>query len=122
MVLSNNPKLVIELDNGLYCLGDDSATGKTYIHSIVRTIMSVKNVLAYTYSDTFINDWKSILSEHKYDFVLLDRGDMYLTADDLPFLKEYSKDSIVLVAARRIGVCIDDWRIISLSEEGIRVW
>lgn len=104
IVLNTNPKITVDLPNGIYLLDSMSSTGKTYMCTILQSVASkYRDVLVYNYRD-YINSGMYPLSfVGKYKLIVADRFDMY--ADDaevLNLLLKHSDSAVVLLDKKSI--------------------
>lgn len=103
MELNTRPKVRINLAPGLYVFDPLSATGKTYLASILTKLTNLREpVVAYTYDDYLKGvDPELRLAGRPWKVILLDRFDMY--SDDprvLEAIQQIDAEAIVLVDAK----------------------
>lgn len=89
-----NPKIYIDLKPGVYCFPASSASGKTYLSSLLRLLRKKERVDSHTYIDDFSP--KEFFDRAKRDLVMLDRYDLYVGQGE-PEMNEFAKTGIVLL-------------------------
>ena len=93
---------MINLNNGVYLFGNESATGKTRLYRELRkNQMYGEQVAAYSYHDYLLNiPIENTLIPNFYQVILLDRYDMYngVGSEQISLCKE---NSIILIDCKR---------------------
>ena len=90
----------ISLEPGVYVLPDKSATGKTYLASLLKMYGGYgERVTSVTYSTA--KDLDVALDPSKYDVVLLDRYDMYY-GKGAAKIKEFGVAGVLLLDCKRM--------------------
>lgn len=123
---SSVPNIVIDIDNGVYRLTNQSGTGKTYLYSLLSRIMEGDNsVLSVTYSNALLGKEGVInyIKENKPKVMLFDRYDMYVGVFD-DVINDFSNNAVILVDLKHkessikfTGICN-----VYLKEHVIEVW
>ena len=77
---SGVPSIVIDAEPGLYTFGPESATGKSYLYSLLKARQaSGEKVVAYTYWDYKVHlNLADLISGIKPEVVLVDRLDCFV--------------------------------------------
>ena len=123
----NGINIIIELDNGIYVLGGNSAEGKTYLHDL----LSVKSredvrILTVTYEDIFKYEEMVIkkLYSGEYYLIFLDRYDLYQDKLDKEKLLNLGKDSVILYDCKANSLIVPDSDVadIYLDKDKIEVY
>ena len=116
-----NKKVIINLPQGLYCFHPDSATGKTLLLKMVKSLGETDKI-AITYHDITMGlDLDKIIANSP-KLLILDRFDLYDdNADKLKLLK--SADCITLVAYKteRKFCDFDDTCFVTLHQGELEV-
>lgn len=111
------PSVKVLLDNGVYALPAQSATGKTFLYYALRDIREFEPVDAYTYKDG--RNLEELLTGGNLKLILLDRYDMYPDSC-VDEIKTFGKSGVVLIDCKsnwpdlRMVTCSID-----LSEAGV---
>ena len=101
------PNIIINKTNGIYTFDTESATGKTYLATLINRYRANYNIRSFTYSDILLDKDTIItfLQNNIYDLVMFDRADLYPD-----FFKEYTqlitKHKLVLIDSKYNGVPI----------------
>lgn len=90
-------KVDFNLDNGLYILGTNSSTGKSYLCNLLKSYeYESDDVIAVTYNDiNGLNRLKSLGDNAKV--ILLDRFNLYYSEELFQKVKKLAENSIVLL-------------------------
>ena len=89
------PYVTIDLDPGIYVFSRDRATGKTRLYKALLDVKRYKDVVAYTYEDTFDNkDLSNSVKTAKV--IMFDRYDLYRNKFT-DIICKYSDKAIILI-------------------------
>lgn len=117
------PNIIIHKPDGVYTFDTESATGKTYLASLINRYRIYYNIRSFTYSDIQLdlNTVILFLQHNVYDLVMFDRADLYPD-----FFKEFTqlitKHKLVLIDSKYKGVSIPHQLVsISFNKEKIEV-
>ena len=88
------PKIYVDLEPGIYAFPDVSASGKTYLSSLLHNLRKVARVDSITFVDDF--NPSEFFDRSKRDLVMLDRYDLY-AGQGSNEMKEFAKTGIVLL-------------------------
>ncbi len=117
-----NKKVIINLPPGLYCFHPDSATGKTLLLKMVKSIGEMDKI-AITYHDIImmgVDLDKIIASTPK--LLILDRFDLYDdNADKLKLLKHADCITLVDYKTERNFCDFDDTCFVTLRQTELEV-
>ncbi len=96
MQLTENPRVVVSGQPGVYCFEPISGTGKTYLYNVLLNAHP-DSVVLVTYRDSMVVTFTG--NEPK--FVLCDRADHYRYDEDfMELLKQYRHTCVVCVDAK----------------------
>ena len=117
--------ITINLDNGLYIMDLDSASGKTRLTNLIKLLEAYgEPVVGYTYNDYLENkyDFREYLDRKNPKVIILDRYDMYFKAYK-DVLENWRNKAIVLVDSKSgFGLPqVDDLTYIEMTETSIEV-
>lgn len=127
-----NVKIDINADNGVYLLGSQSATGKTWLYNELDKMgKRYMDTVGYSYTDlneTMESKIKNICHDRTPKVIMIDRYDM-LDADKkkdvLDTMEKYRSTSIILIDAKKReglnGKNIDDFAGLLLGKKTIEV-
>lgn len=90
----------INLEEGYYFLDEDSATGKTYLSTLLKEIneLGLANILVVTYSRLMnISDIIKHMTNTKYDLIMFDRFDLYCNEDLCETIEKISENTVILI-------------------------
>lgn len=97
-------KIIINLENGIYTMGNESATGKTYLYKMLDKLSTRKDILCLTFSSAeLIDSITNIIKKRNVKLLVLDRYDLYAgkfaneiisLRNDLIILLDYKQGSI----------------------------
>lgn len=119
--------IVIDLENGIYCLGGYSATGKTRLAKVLRTIQKkTRDVISFSYDDLLVGsslEQMLKLSDGVPKVVMLDRFDLYkdLYTD---ILNDLGSKSIVLIDCKTetpVDLQDDQFALLLMKQNKIEV-
>lgn len=114
----------VKLDNGIYILNNQSATGKTRLcKQLDRYRAYGEAVASYTYNDYLKGlPIETVLIPGKFKVIMIDRYDMY-EGIGIELMKQCMKDSVILVDCKRPVVISDedDWCDIEMTANCIEV-
>lgn len=113
----------IDLEPGIYLFPNISASGKTYLHDLLRQAgIAGFPVATYTYNDKLEGrPVDKIFVPDKYKVLFIDRYDMY-TGDYAELIKQCANNSVILVDYKGNNTPFDtDDCAIILSEGRIEV-
>ncbi len=100
MLINKNVPLDVNLKlYGIYNLGSDGASGKTYAYKLFRSCNSFVKDTAFVCSADTIMDQKSLikaLQDYNGEYAFMDRADQYMTNELLEALKNKQKCFILL--------------------------
>lgn len=122
MKLSNVPVSIELSSKGIYDLGLNGSTGKTYLYKLLKRQQDFTpdDILAISYDQQLINTIPALLSKFTGSIIMLDKFDLYKS--DLLFNILNSKDCFVFVDMKSFK----GWRKLRrktckllLTEEGI---
>lgn len=120
--------LKIDLKIGGYFLGSQSATGKTYLGTLMKAANTVcseeKNYLVISYETSDISYIRAVIAKFKGKYILFDRLDTYISDELIALINSLVKEYVVLldlkdyviankIAARPVKLC--------LTKEGVEV-
>lgn len=97
-----NPKVIVNLENGLYLFDNKSSTGKTRLFKCLRDNQKYgESVASYSYDDYLLGvPIEKVLVPNKYKVIMLDRYDMYNgTGKDL--ILSCSSNTIILLDCKK---------------------
>lgn len=95
--VNSDPEILINLEPGIYNIGDASKEDKNYIYNVFRRLgRSEASVKGFSYEDIDVGDVDTLI-EKGYSALILNRADMYLTGGTLDKLVEYSAEGIALL-------------------------
>lgn len=119
--IAMNRKVKIDLEPGLYSFHPDSATGKTLLLKMVKSI-GEKDKLAITYHDILMGiDLDKVISA-KPNLLILDRFDLYdEEADKLELLKRTDCIALVDYKTERNFCDFDDTCFVTLQRDELEV-
>lgn len=121
-------KVLLSLsDYGIYTLGGQGATGKTYLRKQLQKLQNRgESVFAFISSKPV--DLQRVLpvNTSKIEIVLLDRFDLYANDDNISFLQDLAEKVVILIDSKsecvlrklRVKGCCN----ITLEEDCIRVY
>lgn len=119
--IAMNRKVKIDLNCGLYDFYSASATGKTLLMKMIKSIGEEKK-LAITYHDVLLGIDLERVIEKKPELLILDRFDLY---DDnievLKRLKQMKCITLVDYKTQRNFCDFDDTCFLTLTEEKLEV-
>ena len=120
----DNIDIKINLEPGLYWLGVNSSTGKSFLCDLLKTHRTYGGLVAgYTYNDVLMGyKFSDMINVNgvQAKVILVDRYDMYLgTLDDE--MREAAKKSVVLYDSKLNGHLGDKIAIVNLSDNLIEV-
>lgn len=122
------PKVTIDLQTGLYLFTPLSATGKTYLASVLQKLSDRdERVVVYSYREyrNHVN-LERLTEERNCEILLLDRYDMYNGSEDVvQAALRVAKHGIVLIdvkAAEVPGISECKYADIKLSSDRIEVY
>lgn len=95
--LLSDRKILIDLDNGIYTFGNESASGKTFLYKMLSKLRSGKDIIAITAETArYFNSFLDIARHDHVILVILDRYDMYegKYVDNIVTLKD---DAVILL-------------------------
>lgn len=108
VTIESNPSIVINLEPGLYLIGEASATNKNYLHNLFRKVgKNEAAVGSFSYEDVGIGSVDFMLNKG-YKVILLNRADMYLDAPTLQLLRNYAVSGIVLIDYKGEELDVED--------------
>ena len=109
--------IIIDGTPGVYRCLSDSATGKTYLYTLVHEISKTgdKTAVGYTYSDYVENVSLQSLVADDTKIIIVDRFDLYANEELCELLKEYSKTKIIIMDLKRISKYIYNPGICSIE-------
>lgn len=116
-----NRKVSINLEPGLYDFASASATGKTFLVKMIKSINDSKKI-AITYSDILLGISLEKIMERSPELLVLDRFDMYDSESD--FLKNFKNNSCVVIVdykTQRNFCEFDDTCFVTLKENEVEV-
>lgn len=112
------PKIVINLPAGLYFFDFESATGKTYLYSLLSERMDAGDkVITYTYSD-FVRGFSllHLVKTKSCKLLMVDRFDMFKDSEDaLAAIRLAARSRVVLVSIHTMNVKLGNARIVDIS-------
>ena len=106
--------IIIDGTPGLYRCLPDSATGKTYLYTLICEISKAgdKTAIGYTYNDYIGNVSLQSLVSSDTKIIIVDRFDLYANEELCRLLKEYSKTKTIIMDLKHIckyvynpGIC-----------------
>ena len=113
----------IALNNGIWLLSPDSATGKTRLGSLLRSLeLNGDSICSFSYEDIQLGrHLEDILVPGKYDLIMLDRYDMYAPLG-LAAMKSCATNTIILIDCKKSDMLdYDDVCFITMTESSIEV-
>lgn len=87
-------------ENGIYCLGFNGASGKSYLYELLESYSNNKRdeVLALTFNSKFNDNFIiSCISDFRGKYIILDRLDLYFSKAIRDALISKSKSCIILI-------------------------
>lgn len=117
-----NRKVNIDLEPGLYEFNAVSATGKTLLLKMVKSIGDKKKI-AITYHDMMLGiDLRNIVASFQPELLILDRFDLYDDKSDvLKSLKNIGAIVLVDYKTQRNFCDFDDTCFVTLTEDSLEV-
>lgn len=110
VVIDANPKVIINLEPGVYNVGEASDTSKNYLHSLFRKLgRHEARVSSYSYEDTGIADVAFMLNK-EYRVILFNRADMYLDDMTLGLMLNYADKGVILLDYKGEAIDVDDMK------------
>lgn len=92
-----NPQIIVNLDPGVYNVGEASAANKKYLYDLFRKLGKTETLVgSFSYEDTSIGDVQVMLNKG-YRVILFNRADMYLDAANLQLIRNYAASGVVLL-------------------------
>lgn len=116
-----NRKVIINLEPGLYDFASASATGKTFLVKMIKSINDSKKI-AVTYSDILLGVSLEKIIERSPELLVLDRFDMYDSENE--FLKNLKNTNCVVIVdykTQRNFCEFDDTCFVTLKENEVEV-
>ena len=89
------PAIRVKLESGVYMFSDSSASGKTYLCSLLHGLRTVERVDSHRYPSDFHP--AELFDRSKRDLVMLDRYDMYAGAGVEEIAKFAQAGGVVLI-------------------------
>lgn len=90
-----------DIENGVYILGFDGATGKTYFYKSVKALCNLKKYsdifLAVTFNDDYTDEeYVRKVSAFKGKFIVMDRFDLYISNELIRTIEE-AIDKVIFI-------------------------
>lgn len=121
ITLNANPKILVNLDPGVYLIGEAAATNKNYLHNLFRKLGKEETTVgSFSYEDTVISDVPFMLNKG-YKVILFNRADMYLDTPNLQLLKNYGANGIVLIDYKGEDLSVDDLKRVDIYTNKDRI-
>lgn len=89
------PRVELNLNPGIYVFTKDSAIGKTRLYKALKDVKKFRDVVAYTYEDTFDNNEIDSLAANA-KVIMFDRYDLYRNKFT-DIICKYSDNAIILI-------------------------
>lgn len=118
-------RITIDLKPGVYIMDNESATGKTYLYKLINAAnASGEKVLALTYNEvmTYSNVVCDLLGREKYNFIMLDRYDLYASNDILNLVHTLGCPVLIDFKGRLPFNFSANWCELEFNEEEIRLY
>ena len=110
VTIESDPRVVVNLEPGIYMTGEVSGTNKAYLYNLFRRLgREEAHVGAFSYEDTVIGSVDSLLGKG-YKVILLNRADMYLDATSLQLIKNYAASGVILLDYKGEELPMDGFR------------
>lgn len=106
-LLCNGMMIRINLDNGIYQVDPVSASGKSYLYSMLQEL-DREDILSLSYKDMKLlanKEAKNELFSRDYKLILIDRYDLYNGVLN-EYLQRYNEKAIVIVDLKQKS---EDW-------------
>lgn len=99
----------INLHHGIYATDGDSAEGKTYLFRLLQAAYNAQlmtDSLLITYNPDLTEEMicKKLLAR-RYEFIMLDRADMYLTENIVAAMKEAARYTTIFADIKNWMIC-----------------
>lgn len=103
-----NPQIVINLDPGVYLIGEAAAYNKRYLYDLFRKVGHTEQLVgSFSYEDTAIGEVQFMLNKG-YKVILFNRADMYLDAAGLQLMRNYAASGVILLDYKGEEFDVDD--------------
>lgn len=129
MLFHLNPRnLEINLPKDCYCFENESALGKTYVFKLLTLINDYD--MASCCCITF-KDWCTepnviaALTKRKYDYIFLDRFDLYATDGICKAIEKIRAESIIFMDIKnlkKVKYCFPEFADIRITREKVEVY
>lgn len=104
MIINGNPKISLDLRNGVYFLDLYPATGKSYLaDELSSRVPDNSNIYVGTYKN---GRYVGFGNRSSASVIMFDRLDMYFHSKVAKFIVEKSKDAIVIVDLKNLNLMI----------------
>lgn len=112
--IESDPRVVINLEPGVYLTDEVSGTNKSYLYNLFRKLgKEESNIGAFSYEDTTIGSVESVLGKG-YKVVLFNRADMYIDAAQLQLIRNYAASGVILLDYKGEEFPTDDFKRVEM--------